>query len=230
MKRTTRRYYAELKDGYAFKIRQLVPKYDEMVDCIIELLQVRDPQTILDIGAGTANISARILERLPTARITAVEPSDEMHAEAHLRLQPYGDRVELIQRDVRDFTPTRRYDAIISNLVLHNIAPSEKRRLLGSCQDWLEPRGGFIWGDLIRHPDLQVQAYFVERRKSYAREGGCLEALVRSNFEKESKDDHPLTVEETIAEGRRVGFETVDLVWAHDTFAIFLLTAQPSAR
>ncbi len=230
MKPATRRYYAELQADYGIKIRQLVPKYDEMVACIIELLEMHAPRTILDIGAGIGNVSEQILERLPAARVTALEPSQEMYADAHARLHPFGDRVELVQRDIRDFSPARRYEAIVSSLVLHNIEPAEKQLLLRSCRTWLEPRGYFIWGDLIRHPDPQAQSYFVEQRKAYAREQGGAEALVRWNFEKEDKEDHPLTVEETIAEGRRAGFESVDLVWAHDTFAIFLLPAHPSAR
>ncbi len=230
MKPTTRRYYAELKADYAVKIRQLVPGYDEMVECIIELLESRAPQTLLDIGAGTGTVSAQILERFPAARVTAVEPSEEMQAEAQARLQPYGDRVELIRADIRDFRPGRRYDAVLSNLVLHNLARADKQQLLRSCRDWVEPRGCFIWGDLIRHPDPPTQAFFVERRKAFARESGCPEALVRWNFEKESRDDHPLTAEETIAEAERAGFPCIDLVWARDTFAIFLLTAQPPSR
>ncbi len=236
MKPTTRRYYAELKADYADKIRQLVPKYDEMVECIVQLIEMRDARgpnaapIILDIGAGIGNLTAQLLERVPTARLTALEPSEEMYAAARQRLGPFGDRVELVQRDVRDYRPTHRYDAVISNLVLHNINLSEKRRFLESCRSWLEPLGYFIWGDLIRYPDLQMQAYFVERRKAFARERGCSEALVRWNFEKEATDDHPLTIEETIAEAKSAGFETVDLAWAHDTFAVFLLTAQPPSR
>ncbi len=230
MKPTTRRYYAALKADYAVKIRQLVPGYDEMLECIISLLETRAPQTLLDIGAGTGTLSAQILERFPAARLTAVEPSADMQAEAQARLQPYGDRVELVRADIRDFKPGRRYDAVLSNLVLHNLAPADKQQLLRSCRDWLEPHGCFIWGDLVRHRDPRTQALFVEQRKAFARERGCPEALVRWNFEKEGSDDHPLTAEETIAEAGRAGFPCIDLVWARDTFAIFLLTPQPRSR
>lgn len=230
MKPTARRYYAELKADYAAKIRQLVPGYDEMVECIIALLELRAPQTLLDIGAGTGNVSVQILERIPGVRVAAVEPSAEMQAEAQARLQPYGDRVELINADVRSFRPSRRYDAVLSNLVLHNLPPADKQQLLRSCQTWLEPRGCFIWGDLVRHADPQTQAFFVEQRKTFARDRGCPEALVRWNFEKESRDDHPLTAEETIAAAVNAGFSCIDLVWARDTFAIFLLTAQAPLR
>lgn len=225
-----RRYYAELKADYAVKIRQLVPGYDEMVECIIALLETHAPQNLLDIGAGTGSVSAQILERCPAARVTAVEPSEEMLAEAQARLQPYGDRAELVRADIREFRPDRRYDAVLSNLVLHNLPRADKKQLLCSCRDWLEPRGCFIWGDLVRHPDPRTQEFFVEQRKAFARESGCSEALVRWNFEKESSDDHPLTAEETIAEAERAGFPCIDLVWARDTFAIFLLTVQAPSR
>ena len=45
MKKSAKDYYAELKDGYGAKIRQLVPKYDDMTRCIVDLLKLCSPAT-----------------------------------------------------------------------------------------------------------------------------------------------------------------------------------------
>ncbi|UCC73152.1 MAG: class I SAM-dependent methyltransferase [Gemmatimonadota bacterium] len=228
MKKETRAYYADLKADYSIKIRQLVPKYDEMVECIVELLRLRSPRSVLDIGAGIGNISALVLESVPGARVTALEVSDEMFREAQANLEPAADRVRLVHQDIVDFEPNEGYDAIFTNLVLHNIAPDDRRSVLERLHGWLEPGGTFIWGDMIRHPDERVNEYFVEYRRSFARAAGCPEELVRQNFEKEATEDHPLTVEQALSEGREAGFNDASPVWAHDAFAIlFMRKARP---
>jgi tRNA (cmo5U34)-methyltransferase len=224
MKEEVREYYADLRQAYPTKIRQLVPRYDEMVELIVQLLRLGEPLTVLDIGAGIGNVSAAVLRAFPRARITAVEPSDEMFAEAARTLSDFAGRAQLVQQDIVDFVPEHRYDAIFSNLVLHNIAVDERRRLLADLVSWLEPGGSFIWSDLVRHPDDRLQAHFIAYRRRFAAEAGCPSEVVEKNFRKEAEHDHPLTVEEAIDMARQAGFAQVSLAWAHDLFAILLLT------
>jgi SAM-dependent methyltransferase len=152
-----------------------------------------------------------------------------MFREAQANLEPEADRIRLVHQDIVDFEPHEGYDAVFTNLVLHNIVPDSRRRVLEKVHDWLEPGGTFIWGDMIFHADERVQEYFVEYRKMFARAAGCPEELVQQNFEKEAREDHPLTVEGTLTEGRAAGFSQAFPVWAHDTFAICCLRkAAPS--
>ncbi|MGD8868973.1 MAG: class I SAM-dependent methyltransferase [Gemmatimonadales bacterium] len=223
MKEEVREYYADLNQSYSSKIRQLVPRYDEMVELIVDLLRLGEPRRVLDIGAGIGNVSAAVLEALPGARITAVEPCDEMFAEAARRLCAFPGRAELVNQDILDFTPAHRFDAVISNLVLHNIGPIEKRRLLTDLVGWLEPGGCFVWSDLIRHPDDRLQTHFIEYRRRLATEAGCPDEVFEKDSSKEAQLDHPLTVEEALDLAHRAGFGRVSLVWAHDMFAILLL-------
>lgn len=223
MKRTARTYYADLRDDYSVKIRQLVPKYDEMVECIVQLLRLRAPRRVLDIGAGIGNVTALVLDSVPDVHVTALEISDEMFLAAQTNLEAAADRVRLVHQDIVDFEPDERYDAVFTNLVLHNITPDERRRVLERTHDWLEPGGVFVWSDMICYADERVQEYFVEYRKIFARAAGCPEELVQQNFEKEATEDHPLTVEGTLSEGRAAGFSDAFPVWAHDLFAICCL-------
>lgn len=223
MKEEVREYYADLRQAYPAKIRQLVPKYDEMIELIVELLLVGEPRSVLDIGAGIGNVSAAVLDALPQARITAVEPCDEMFAEAGRTLSGFSGRVELLNKDILDYTPDHRFDAIISNLVLHNIGLSDKRRLLADLVGWLKPGGDFIWSDLIRHPDERLQAHFIEYRQRFAEAAGCPDEVFRRDSSKEAQLDHPLSVEEALGLAHEAGFGSVSLAWAHDMFAILLL-------
>jgi tRNA (cmo5U34)-methyltransferase len=225
MKRQAEKYYTDLQEDYSAKIRKLVPKYDEMVESILDLLELNSPRTVLDIGCGIGDVTESVLERIPGVRVTAVEACEDMAAEARRRLAVQGDRVEVVQTDIVDFVPSSRFDAIISNLVLHNVPFGEKRVLLERLKDWLQPGGCFIWGEMILHLDERLQAHFVEYRNQFALGRGCSADLVEANARKEAEDDFPLTVEQTLEECRNAGFSLPAVVWAHDVFAIFLLVS-----
>jgi ubiquinone/menaquinone biosynthesis C-methylase UbiE len=218
-------YYTVLQQDYPTRIRQLVPKYDELVGCVAALLREREPGTILDIGAGVGEMTAQVLDALPRTRLTALDASPAMAAQARSRLQAYGDRVTVVQTGVLQYAPARPFEAVFSNLVLHNVPFPEKRELLHTIREWLTEGGVFVWGDLVRHSDPQLQQRFVNERREFAIARGCPEDLVAWNFRKEAREDYPFTADKAASALERAGFASVDLVWAHDTFAVFLACA-----
>jgi len=223
MKKSAKKYYAGLRNGYAVKIRQLVPKYDEMTRCIVDLLKFSSPATVLDIGTGIGNLSFIVLGEIPNVQLTAVEASEEMISEARAHLPSNETRVSLLHQDILDFSPAGRFDAIFTNLVLHNIPFDRKSKLISTINSWLNPGGIFIWGDLIRYSDPQVQDYFIGERMVHAASAGCSKELIKENFGKEGNEDYPLTLEETLGVARNAGFDDVQNVWTHDTFAVFFI-------
>ena len=206
IKETAKTFYADLAAGYAAKIRHPVPQYDDMIQCIIGLLAMRTPETVLDLGSGVGNLSQRVLQALPQARVTAVEASEEMVAAARHRLQTHADRVTLLHQDMLVYEPEAPFDAVFSNLVLHNLPIDEKRRLLQAIVGWLRPGGAFIWGDFIRYSDPRLHAHFVQQRIDFALAAGCDATLVTENFDKEEKEDYPLTAAETHRLASHTGF------------------------
>ncbi len=223
MKKSAKNYYVELKNGYGDKIRQLVPKYDDMTRCIIDLLDLCSPATVLDIGAGVGNLSLIVLREIPGVQLTTVEASSEMISEAREALKSDANQVSLLHRDILDFSPEGAFDAIFTDLVLHNIPFDRKGELISTISGWLNPGGVFIWGDLIRYRDPQIQDHFIRQRIEHALSAGCSKGLVKRNFEKEETEDWPLTIEETLSVARSAGFDDPQNVWTHDTFAVFFL-------
>ncbi len=217
-------YYTDLSQDYDVKIRQLVPGYDEMVACITRTLERERPSSILEIGSGVGNLAEAAVQAVDYACLTAVEVSADMMARAKDRLSA-NDRVTFVHANIIDFVSDRLYGAIYSNLVLHNISHAPKLALLSRIREWLEPNGIFVWGDLIRHEDPEVQDRWVRTRIEHARASGCSDGLIERNFEKEGTRDFPLTEAETIDAAADAGFDVVRSVWAQDTFAVFLLGA-----
>jgi cyclopropane fatty-acyl-phospholipid synthase-like methyltransferase len=225
MKESAERYYAELRRDYDRTIRQLVPRYDDMARVMIGLVASESPGSLLDIGPGPGSFTRSILEEIPGVRVTAVEASYQMAEEAALTLAPFGARARVVCQDVTEYAPDGSFDVAVTNLVLHNIPDEGKTELLGKIRGCLRHRGLFLWGDMIHYGDPQVQAHFVDCRTRHALDTGCAPELVAWNFRKEGEDDHPLTMSETVDRLEEAGFSHVEMVWAHDTFAVFYARA-----
>ncbi len=80
---------------------------------------------VVDLGCGPADITVRIAERYPDVVIDAIDGSDAMLTYARQRLQRHGlaARIRLISGRLPQVAlPFDRYDAIISNSLLHHLA------------------------------------------------------------------------------------------------------------
>ncbi len=93
-----------------------------MLEAIIALLETELPKEILDIGSGVGNVDMLILDNTPASRIDCVEFSPDMARASVSSLSRYMDRAKVIMKDVMDFNPGQKYDAVLSNLVLRNEA------------------------------------------------------------------------------------------------------------
>lgn len=218
-------FYGSLAEGkgerYLVEARRFIPRYDEIADEVTGLLQLNSPTEILDIGSGIGNIEEIIFRKLPKSRITCIEASPDMARTSRLNLAQYGDRANVVNMSVLDFEPERQYDSILSNLALHNIPYDQKEGLIKNVRGWLSPKGVFVWSDLIKYANGQIQQRIVNERLRFAMERGASEEFARENFEKEGKHDYPLTTDETLGLLRKVGFEQPENVWLHEAFAIF---------
>jgi SAM-dependent methyltransferase len=220
MRGSADRYYATLSERYDEKIRQLVPRYDEMADRVLDLVAKSRPQLVIDIGAGPGTLDATLLLQLPHTRLTALDASPAMVTMARAVLEPFGDRVEIVRTDVTRYRPMTPVDAVFSSLVLHNLTPPDREGLLADVRAWLVPRGIFIWADLVRLPNAAAQREAVAYRRRFALAAGCDPALVDENFRKEADEDHPMTGAQMVTTLERCGFHNARLVWTHDTFAV----------
>ena len=213
-------YYTALQQDYDVKIRQLVPRYDEMVECAVGLVVHDTPLSVLDIGAGSGAVTKLIASRVPEAHITALDASHAMVQDATDRLADFAERVTVVQHDLQEFEAHGTFDAAFSNLVLHNVPAAIKPQVLRKLSSWLRPSGVFVWGDLIRFEAPELQQSAVSARCAFALASGCDPALVEENFRKESVDDHPLSVDAMRTMALAAGFASADVVWARDAFVV----------
>ena len=121
--------------------------YDRVLETVVKEAAVTPGDLVLDLGAGTGNLSALFLER--GCRVWGVDFSMKMLEHAQEKLP----QAVFAQADVRDELPAdfpQRYHAVVSGYTFHHFPLEEKVRLVQRLVlDHLLPGGRLVIGDLM---------------------------------------------------------------------------------
>ncbi|WP_375487350.1 class I SAM-dependent methyltransferase [uncultured Jatrophihabitans sp.] len=113
---------------------------------------------VVDLGCGPGSLSVRLLDRLPGARVVAVDADPLLLGLARVA---YADRpgLQIVEHDLRDAgwadavgVRPGTVDAIVSTTALHWLTRTELSALYRSCADLLRPGGVLIDGDHLDEP------------------------------------------------------------------------------
>jgi trans-aconitate 2-methyltransferase len=83
---------------------------------LLDRLQLRGDEAVLDAGCGSGRVTEQLLARLPEGRVVAVDGAPSMVAQTRALL---GDRVQVLQSDLVDLQLDAPVDAIFSSAVFH---------------------------------------------------------------------------------------------------------------
>src|SRR5689334_20488825 len=103
---------------------------------VIDRLDLRGDETVLDAGCGSGRVTRLLLERLPDGRVIGVDASRSMIEKAREALP---DRTEFVVSDLLDLDLSERVDAVFSNATFHWIL--DHRRLFERLHAALRPGG-----------------------------------------------------------------------------------------
>lgn len=105
--------------------------YDDLSDpqfewgmAVLETLQLRGDERLLDAGCGSGRLTEELLGRVPAGEMVALDSSPQMLEQARQRLSRFGKRVELVHASLQEFALTdfpsaSPVDGIFSNAVFH---------------------------------------------------------------------------------------------------------------
>src|SRR3954447_3878817 len=92
--------------------------YDEVSDPqfnwgmeVLERLELRGDETVVDAGCGSGRVTEQLLGRLPNGRVIAVDGSEAMVEKAEERL---GDRAEFLVSDLVELQLPEQVDMVFS--------------------------------------------------------------------------------------------------------------------
>ena len=107
---------------------------------VLERLQLRGDEVVLDAGCGTGRLTADLLEALPRGRVVGVDLSQNMlhSAREHLTSQ-FGKRLHLVGCDFLHLPFRRAFDVIVSTAAFHWVLDHDQ--LFAKLHDILVPSG-----------------------------------------------------------------------------------------
>jgi trans-aconitate 2-methyltransferase len=104
------------RDWNASAYERLSKPQLEWAGQVLDRLELRGDETVLDAGCGSGGVTKLLLERIPDGHVVAVDSSPSMveHARAEL-----GDRAAVIHSDLHQLILDEPVDAVFSNAVFH---------------------------------------------------------------------------------------------------------------
>jgi release factor glutamine methyltransferase len=125
--------------------RALIPRPETeiVVERALEHVRDLDEPEVLDVGTGTGAIALAIADELPTARVTAMDVSQDALALAreNLRWTGINGRVRLVEHDLTSGLGEHEFDLVVSNPPY--VEPEELPTLQPEVRDW-EPHVALV--------------------------------------------------------------------------------------
>ena len=106
---------------------------------VLERLELRGDETVLDAGCGSGRVTLLLLERLPRGRVVGVDSAPSMVEHAREAL---GERATVLRASLTELELDRPVDAVFSNAVFHWIGDHE--RLFARLYAALRPGGRLV--------------------------------------------------------------------------------------
>lgn len=134
-------YDAEVGRGQGFPFEG----YDSVLQRVFERAQVEPRLTVLELGCGTGNLTARFVQA--GCRVWGSDFSAEMLKMARRKIAG----AHFFQHELGKPLPAdvpQRYARIVSTYVFHHFDPAGKIALLNALRTHLEPGGWIVIGDI----------------------------------------------------------------------------------
>lgn len=209
--------------GYDALRRQLIPCFDEFYGAAVGALDALPgaPPRVLDLGAGTGLLADRVRRRLPAARLTLLDVSEEMLARARARFAAAPVPVEIRVGDSARAELGGPWDAVVSALSIHHLADEEKRGLYARAHAALAPGGVLVNADNVLAEDPAEQARHRAEWIAAIRASGLAEADLEAALERTKVDRlAPLALQ--LGWLRQLGFTEVRCAYQWLHFAVLV--------
>lgn len=192
-------------DAYDASIRQFIPDYEAMLEETARRVAEAEPETVLDLGAGTGALSQAVLERCPTCRVELIDADGDMLDQARERLRPYRGRARFTCRAFQGDLPSA--DAVVASLALHHIPTlTEKQAVYAAIHLALVPTGVFVNADANMPTEAAQQQADYAVWIAHMVASGIPEARAWEHLRQWEDEDTYLPFDDEVAALREVGF------------------------
>ena len=119
--------------------------YGRFVRNVIATMQIRQGESILDLGSGTGRNICMMVDAVgPTGRVVGVDIGQQMLEQARRRCRPHP-QVAFLKARVEEPLPFRQeFDKVCLFFVVHGFEDDDKERIFANARKALKP-GGTLW-------------------------------------------------------------------------------------
>ncbi|MBN1312076.1 MAG: class I SAM-dependent methyltransferase [Anaerolineae bacterium] len=219
------RFDAETAEAYSQKDPVYLPEYAFALGLVVEALRAALPPSprIFDLGAGTGNLSRRVLAGIPGSHVTLVDFSDNMLGGSKTVLADFTDRYDIVCEDFfqADF-PAGSVDGVVSSFAIHHARGEEEYlSLYQKIRSWLAPQGVFACCDVIEGGNAGWTHVNEEGWKDHLRSVSFEEEQIDHIFANYHSEDTPISLPQHLTLLKQAGFASVDVLWKKYNFGVY---------
>lgn len=212
---TPEQFYDSISKDYSDFVTRCVPWYKEMLSILFAYLPSKySPQSILELGCGTGNLTHLLFKHFPQSQIQAVDISEECIKECKRRLPSAS--IQYIKLDFRDLDfPANSFDFIISSIAIHHLDDKEKEEIFKKLFSWQAPKGILTFCDQFRGETDHLYEHHMETWKAFAFNQGATDKEWNTWMEHQTQHDHHASLLEHMNWLRNAGYSIVDCTWRY---------------
>ena len=205
--------------------RKMIPCFDGFYGSAIRCLQppmttfqTNAPLRVLDLGAGTGLLSARILAAFPQAQMVLVDIAESMLQRARERFAAASVEIQVL-----DFTKDPLggpYDVIASALAIHHLNDDGKRYLFARIHAALAPGGVFVNAEQVLGPTPALEEVYKQTWLDDVRRLGASAEEIQASLTR-MEQDRCASVEDQLLWLRQAGFTDSDCWFKEGRFAVY---------
>jgi len=228
---------AALVEGFLGDVRGAIPFAAEQLEAMVRYVDAvgLPVRNALDLGAGDGVVAVALLARYPDARLTLLDFSEPMLAEARHRFAGRRPETRFVVADFADpvwvsaVADAAPFDAVVSGFAIHHQPDERKRSLYRELFGLLRPGGVFVNVEHVAPPTARLAAAFdeamIDALFAFARQTDPTVDRTQVAEEYHRRPDKKANilapVEAQCAWLREIGFEDVDCVFKWFELAVF---------
>lgn len=217
-----RQAFNRFAQDYDSQREYVIPEMRQYYGAAVWAMETKEPEpAILDVGAGTGLLSALLLEKIPDARLTLMDISENMLDMARKRFSGRAG-TEYVVCDYSCSELGGPYDIVCSALSIHHLETEDKRKLFSRIYAALRPGGMFVNADQADGETPYFRQRYLDYWDDFLRNGPMTEAQHAEILKRRDTLDKNEKLSSQLAWLREAGFSDVDVVYRNRTFVVMV--------